>query len=175
MDRENTFVPNDQVPSAYLNSQQDKMPGVRPLDAELQTLWKSRAVQGLIAQFAATLVPANSSVGIDQEATPAMDWRKHIVSGLFVPMAVAGGDEYLGGADEPSFNVEVKNNALPFICYLGTGDNGSFLSTGYFQRLNPAEDWYLYCDDTDGRLMLYNADAVDRAAFIIVQSLGELA
>lgn len=175
MDRIVSYVPNDQVLSADLNSLQDRVDNVRRASKDTELTAWARAIQAVIAQFAATgnLVPTASFAAIDE----TIDWRGRLVEGWIT--TIGGVNDRINGSAEQYVNTYLRA-ARPFIGFLGTGSTTAFdraagdyyVEADYGPITPTAANFYLYANPGDGKLRLWNATGTDRGCLLVVRAIG---
>lgn len=175
MDRIVTYVPNDQVLSADLNTLQDRIDNVRRGSKDTELAAWARSIQAVIAQFAGSgnPVPTASFAALDE----TIDWRGRLVEGWIA--TIGGVNDRINGSAEQYVNQYLRT-ARPFIGFLGTGSSTSFdRATGDYyieadyEPITPtAANFYLYANTGDGKLRLWNATGTDRRCIIVVRAIG---
>ena len=175
MDRILTYVANDQILAADLNTLQDRVDNARRASKDTELTAWARAVQAVIAQFAATgnLVPTGSFAAIDE----TIDWRGRLVEGWIA--TIGGVNDRINGSAEQYVNQYLRT-ARPFIGFLGTGSNtafdraaGDYYVEADYEPITPtAANFYLYANTGDGKLRLWNATGADRGCILLVRAIG---
>lgn len=158
----NTYVPNDQVESADLNSIQQDAYATRAADGT--NSWS--AIPGVqeVAFQSETDIANGTLMLIDQ----SIDWRDRIVRGEYLEHA--GAADYPGGATDYAFASSAT--VYRFIFYTGTGaqdaggadvtnGNPPVIAAGKY-ACEIYTDMWIYCDPSTGKLKLYNDTGGDK-------------
>jgi len=176
VDRITSFVPNDEVTSAFLNEFQDRVYSlVRPAgSAEITGL--TRISRAVLNQFAAagSEVPTGGYKAIDQTGN-GFDWRNAYVEGVIA--TIGGVNDRIGGSAEPFVNTYLRD-AKRFTGYLGSGSSTSFnrsLNDYYIEADwdGASNNFNVYANPSDGELRVWNITGGDRGCIVFVHCMGK--
>lgn len=173
-----TFVPNDQIASSFLNQLQQEIANAIKADSNNDLTSLAAGFDGRIWQDKAGIANAAAPVKIDS----SIDWRDRILWGFYFDLTAAANG--LGGANEYNFSSQAPTL---FQGYTGTGGldaggadptatNPPVLGAGkYLVNLDTGVNTMLmYANVTTGGLYVYNnSGGATRYPVIVVLGSGD--